>query len=92
MPDIFIHDPVDLGFQIRKRRKQQGISANDLCKEAGISRDTLNRLEKGRDVTTTTLFQVLGALQVCMNLGLPDFPSLEDAPRFFLESLLDDGK
>ena len=87
-----MHQPIldltDLGFRVRQLRKEQGISATDLCKQAGMSRDTLHRLENGRDVNISTLFQVLNSLQTNLALQSPQAPSLEVAPAFFLESVL----
>lgn len=42
----------------RKKRKQQGISRNDLAIELNISRITLQNLETGKNVTLDTLLKV----------------------------------
>lgn len=83
-----IHDLLELGHQVKQLRKQQGLSTIDLCKQAGVSRDTLNRLEKGGDVTTSTLLQVLATLHIFIELNHPEAPTIEKAPQLFLSSLL----
>ena len=58
-----------LGKFIKDVRVQAQYSQQALANEAGISRTTLNALEKGESVTTTTLIQVLRILQQLHLLG-----------------------
>lgn len=52
-----------LGEGLRARRKSHGLSAVNTCKAAGISRVTLNRVEKGESsVTAGAYFAVAKAL------------------------------
>ena len=55
-------DLTDLGKQVRSARQAARWTQHALCARAGISRDTLSRLERGEPVDTSTLMKVLSAL------------------------------
>jgi transcriptional regulator with XRE-family HTH domain len=44
-----------LGLAIKGARVAQGIKATDVAKRSGRSRDILNRLERGQDITVSSL-------------------------------------
>ena len=62
------HGLADLGEQIRTARRAANLTQADLIKRAGISRDTLSRLERGEPVDTPTLLKVLQALNLRLEL------------------------
>lgn len=51
-----------IGAFVRHQRLQQNRTQDDLARDAGISRSTLNLLEKGKTVTLATLIQVFRVL------------------------------
>lgn len=51
-----------LGRMVRDARSSRGWSQTELAEHAGVSRPTIARIEAGRDVTTSTLAKVAGAL------------------------------
>jgi transcriptional regulator with XRE-family HTH domain len=52
----------DLGAKIRAARARARMTQVTLCERAGVSRDTLSRLERGEPVDTSTLMKILSAL------------------------------
>jgi len=61
----------ELGDRVRKARLRRGLSAEELSAQAGISRMTLHRLERGEPtLTVATLLRVMGALGVTEDLAL----------------------
>ncbi|BAI81757.1 transcriptional regulator, XRE family (plasmid) [Deferribacter desulfuricans SSM1] len=56
--------PYELGQFIKAKRKEKKITQADLAKQAGISRQTLSKLEQGKLalVSIRTLFVVLDIL------------------------------
>jgi len=53
----------DVGEQIKKLRKQAGLTQNDLAQKLGVSQQVISRVESGRDnVSLLTIKQVVGAL------------------------------
>lgn len=52
----------DIGSAVRKARKREGANQVDLARRAAVSRSTLQRLERGDDVSVDALLSVLGEL------------------------------
>jgi len=54
----------EIGQRIRKLRKEQGITQEELAQRAGISRVTLGKLERGQigSISIKTLDIILGSL------------------------------
>lgn len=48
--------------QFKQARKQQKISVNDLSKKVGVTRQTINNVEKGKCRNLTTLEKIALAL------------------------------
>lgn len=48
--------------QFKQARKQQKISVNDLSKKVGLTRQTINTVEKGKCRNLTTLEKIAKAL------------------------------
>ena len=59
-----------LGDRLERARLERNLTQAQLAFEAGISRDTLVRLESGRPVTTPALLRVLRALDLLDRLDL----------------------
>src|SRR3989344_2515398 len=68
MTDI-ISPPSDLGHAIKQARKRGGMKATEIARHSGRSRDVLNRLERGEDVTVASLMAILGAMGLVIKLG-----------------------
>lgn len=82
MQDI-IRLPKDLGVAIKNARAAQGIKATDVAKHSGRSRDILNRLEHGQDVTVSSLMDILAALGLVLRIENAGLPTLDEmAARF----------
>lgn len=76
---------VDVAPRVHSLRVQQGLSLSELARRTGRSRDTLHRLERGEDVSVSTLLSVLAALGHGLALEPAGLPSLEDMRRRFAE-------
>ena len=72
---------MSIGEQIKKRRKELGMSAEDLGKATGRSRATIYRLENGdtSSFTIDTLWTIANALGVTLDYLLSSDNSLEEA-------------
>ena len=57
-------------FKIKEFREKQNLTQIELCKKAGISRQTLSDLESGREVNTT--METLKKLAVALNCKISD--------------------
>jgi transcriptional regulator with XRE-family HTH domain len=58
-----------LGNNVRRERKRRKMTQTNLCGEAGVSRDTLSRLERGEAVDTTSLMRIVLALRCELSLA-----------------------
>lgn len=58
-----------MGFKIKERREELGMTQEELAKESKVSRGTIVALESGRDRTTTTktLFRIAIALNTTVD-------------------------
>lgn len=70
-----IANHADLGRRVRAAREARQWTQEALGRHAGVERITVVRLERGTPVNSTTLFKVLEALDLRVDL----IPS--DAPR-----------
>lgn len=61
-------DPASLGLAIRDRRKAAKMTQEVTASLCGISKKTLIKIEKGRDVYLSTLLQVMNALGLRLQL------------------------
>ena len=59
---------VTFGIKIRDARKVRKWSQDVLADEAGVSRPTIARIERGDDVSTATLAKVAAALEMEVEL------------------------
>ncbi len=80
-----IRTPADLGLAVRTVRTQQKVSATDLARRSGHSRDLLWRLESGRDVSSSAILDVLRALGCALQIDSAELPTLEEMRERFKE-------
>lgn len=85
-----IRFPVDLGKAITQYRQDKGQSAVGIAAQAGRSRTVLHKLERGEDVTVSSLFDILRAMGLCLRLETAGLPSLEEMQRRFADD--EDGE
>lgn len=52
----------DIGSAVRKARKREGANQIDLAERTGVSRSTVQRLERGDDVSVEALLTCLAEL------------------------------
>ncbi len=77
--------PADLGTAIAKYREDNKLSAVAVARKAGRSRTVLHKLERGEDVTVTSLFDLLRAMGLCLSLQKAGMPTLEEMQRRFAD-------
>ncbi|MGB4116474.1 MAG: transcriptional regulator [Polaromonas sp.] len=77
--------PVDLGKAIAQYRADNKLSAVAISRKAGRSRTVLHNLERGEDVTVTSLFEILRAMGLCISLQPAGMPTLEEMQRRFAD-------
>jgi len=83
--------PSDLGRAIAKYREDNKLSAVAVSAKAGRSRTVLHKLERGEDVTVTSLFDILRAMGLCLSLQKAGMPTLEEMQRRFADGEGDDA-
>ena len=77
--------PADLGKAIAQYRADNKLSAVAIASKAGRSRTVLHNLERGEDVTVTSLFEILRAMGLCLSLQKCGMPTLEEMQRRFAD-------
>ena len=77
--------PLDLGAALKILRRERKLKAIDIAEHSGRSRDVLNRLEKGQDVTVHSLFDILRAMGLCLRIENAGMPTLEEMQTRFSE-------
>lgn len=78
-----LRTPLDLGNILKSVRQDRKLKAVDIAKHSGRSRDVLNRLEKGQDVTLHSLFDILRAMGLCLRIENAGMPTLEEMQARF---------
>lgn len=63
-PDISKDFLCLLGENIKKKRKKKGLTLEQLGLEIGLTRMQVNRIEKGYNITMTTLLKITIALNL----------------------------
>ncbi len=83
-PPTLLRIPRDLGLAVKARRQRQHLRVKESAARSGRSRDTLNRLERGGEVTTGAMFDLLRAMGLSLRLVEAGLPSAgELAADFF---------
>jgi HTH-type transcriptional regulator / antitoxin HipB len=75
----------DLGLAIRSLRLGQNLTMQELAARSGHSRDLIHRLESGRDVSSSSLFDVLRVLRAGIDIRSAELPTLEEMRSRFGE-------
>lgn len=57
-----------VGDAVRDARRERGWSQTQLGEEAGVSRPTIARVERGDDVSVATLAKVTGAVGLAVKI------------------------
>lgn len=73
----------DLGPQLRSLRKAAGLRTVDIAARSGRSRDVLNRLERGEDVSLSSLMSILAAMGLALEIVPAGPPTLAEMSRRF---------
>lgn len=61
-----------LGAKIKQLRQHHKLTLVELVRNAGVSKSTWHRAEKGEDVTISTLQAIAGALDVELQITLKE--------------------
>jgi y4mF family transcriptional regulator len=81
----------DLSSALRARRLALGMTQADLAASAGVSRQWLNELERGKATASLDLvLAVLEALGLVLHVGADADVSARDEPTADLDALLDE--
>jgi transcriptional regulator with XRE-family HTH domain len=75
----------DLGHALKLFRQTEKLKAIDIAEHSGKSRDVLNRLEKGQDITVSSLFGILRAMGLCLSIESVGLPTLEEMQARFAD-------
>lgn len=78
--------PSDLGDALKMHRKTHKLKATSIAEKSGRSRDTINRLERGEDVTVKSMFDILRAMGLCIRLDTAGMPSMAEMRQRFGEA------
>jgi len=83
-----IKNTSDLGHFVVQLRKNEGsngkkMSAQALADLAGVSRDTIVRIERGDDVSFSTALRVLRVFSLGLNAAPVPWPNLATAKQHF---------
>lgn len=73
----------DLGMQVKALRTASSLGVVEIAQKSGRSRDVLNRLEKGTDVSASSLLDLLHALGHTIEIVPLGRPSLQEMRRRF---------
>lgn len=82
MQDV-IRTQIELGEALRAQRKAEHMRATAVAQRAGVSRDVLHRMEKGGDVTVSSLMAVLSAMGYVLRIEKQGLPTLEEMRQRF---------
>jgi transcriptional regulator with XRE-family HTH domain len=82
MQDI-IRLPKDLGKAIKNARKELRLKTTDVATHSGRSRDVLHRLERGDDVTVSSLMAILAAMGLVLRIERAGLPTLQEMTERF---------
>lgn len=83
-----LKNQLDLAVLVRSQRlranpKGGKITAQNLAELAGVSRDTIFRIERGEDVSFSTAMTVLRVFGLGLSAAPVNWPTLETAQNYF---------
>lgn len=77
-----------MGEDLATWRKLRGLTAAEVADRAGVTRQTVGRLEAGQDIALSTMLQVARALGVLEGLASAVDPYATDVGRLRVEESL----
>ena len=80
----------DVGLQVKAIRQATKIRTTLIAEKSGRSRDVLNRLEKGRDVSLKSLLVILAAMDKRVEIVPLGLPTREEMRRRTLREMEDE--
>lgn len=90
---MHVRTPRDLGLVIADRRRQLGLDQAELARRAGVSRQWIIAIEKGKPRAELGLvLRTLRALEVDIWLGELPSAQVKSAPRIDLDHVLDKAR
>lgn len=83
-----LKNQLDLAALVRSQRLQAGpkggkMTAQALAEQAGVSRDTIFRIERGEDVSFATAMAVLRVFGLGLSAAPVEWPTLANAQHYF---------
>jgi transcriptional regulator with XRE-family HTH domain len=82
---VTLRTPADLGRALRDLREQRKLTTVELARRSGRSRDLIYRMESGRDVSSSALFDILRALDSSIEIRPAGLPTLQEMRERFKE-------
>ena len=73
----------DLGERVAQARKAAGATATAVARQSKRSRDILHRLERGEDVSVSSLLDILRAIGCQLELTPARMPTLDEVRERF---------
>jgi len=86
-----IRTPTELGLAIKRIRHERKLKTIDIAMHSGRSRDVLSRVEKGQDITVSSLLDLLRAMGLCLRIESGGMPTLEEMQARFAVEVEDDN-
>ncbi|BET24787.1 DNA-binding XRE family transcriptional regulator [Limnobacter thiooxidans] len=86
--NLLLKNQLDLAALVRRQRLQAGpkggkMTAQMLAEQAGVSRDTIFRIERGEDVSFSTAMAVLRVFGLGLSAAPVHWPTLNTAQQYF---------
>ena len=83
-----LKNPLDLAHLVKAHRltaapNGRKMTADALAAQAGVSRDTIFRIERGEDVSFATAMRVLRVFGLALHAAKPEVPDLYSAADYF---------
>jgi len=75
----------DIGTEVRRLRRQSPFGTVEIAARSGRSRDVLNRLERGEDVSLSSLLAILSSLGHAIEIVPAGPPTLDEMARRFAQ-------
>lgn len=82
---VTLRTPADLGRALRELRESRKLTTVELARRSGRSRDLIYRLESGRDISSSALFDILRALDSSIEIRRAGLPTLDEMKERFQE-------
>lgn len=78
----------EIGYLFQQRRKELGLTQEQLGSRVGVTKSEISKMEKGRGLTFSTINKISDALQVIPQLSLkPKFKPSKDMIHYVIMTL-----